>query len=59
MEEFEPIQYETPEPNEEKENIDFYEELKINKENEEYLNFQMICFVINIIILKMNFKIYQ
>ena len=29
MEEFEPIQYETPEPNEEKENIDFYEELKI------------------------------
>ena len=36
MEEFEPIQYETPEPNEEKENIDFYEELKINKENEEY-----------------------
>ena len=36
MEEAEPIKCETPEPIEEKENIDFFEELKINKEKEEY-----------------------
>ena len=36
MEEAEPIKCETPEPIEKKDNIDFFEELKINKENEEY-----------------------